>query len=306
MVIAKEESIRAAAERLGLSPATLSSRLASFEQSLDTQLFIRERSHLRLTPEGVRLYQNGQEILSDYQRMVKQMELVSGDTLHSLRIGIIGSEFPFHIGPYLDLVNLRNPDIHIDLLDDNAFSLEEDLLSGEIDLCIGPMMTSFRHEEIVCQTIAPPHSSVILPLTHPLSQSESISIQQLEGETFLLYPENRCDVIRRFQLSNLDASLKHYSIAETRTSGFYLNNLVPVGKGIMISPFHAPVDMPRCILRPLTDLSFPAPDSILHLKNPRQKELKTFIADFLSFVRDSSHSGWTQTISLGSSREPAK
>lgn len=291
MVIAQERSIKKAAQKLSLSPATLSSRLSAFESELGVQLFARSRSALTLTDAGTRLCRNAEEILSEYHHIAHEMEIVSSNELHSLRIGIIGNEMPFHLGPYLDIVNLRNPHVRIELLDEQSFSITEGLLSGDIDLCLGPMMTTFHHEDIICQTIAPPHSSVILPLTHPLAYADSVSLSQLNRETFILTPACRCPAVREFQLANIRAALTHYEFYESETSSQFAAYLVPVGKGLLLSPFHDPIHLPRCIRRPLTDLPHPAPDCILYLKKPYQKELRSFITDFMKFVRESDDTG---------------
>lgn len=288
MIIADEQSIRKAAGRLSLPPATLSSRLAVFERDLDTQLFIRERSALSLTDAGNRLYHNGAEILADYHQTLRQMELAGSNVLTELRIGVIGNEMPFHLGPYLDIVNRRNPNIHIDILDESCFSLPDSLLTGEIDLCLGPILTGFRHEDIICQTIAPSHSSVLIPISHALAQSDTISIHQLEGETFILFPEKTNPYIRNFQLANLKDSLRKYDIYDSETGGSYTGCMVPVGKGLLFTPFHDPVHLPHVILRPLTDLPHPAPSSLMYRKNPPRSDLKPLVTDFMRFVKENN------------------
>lgn len=288
IIIAEEQSIRNASVRLNLAPATLSSRLSVFERDLNTQLFRREHGSLTLTDAGARLYHNASEILSHYHDILQQMKAVSTSSLHSLRIGIIGSELPFHLGPYLDIINQQNPDIHIDLLDDSAFRLPDSLLSGDVDLCLGPVPSTFDHEDIICQSVAPPHSGVLMPISHPLAQAETISIHQLEKETFILFPEERSPLLREFQMTNLRTSLHSFEVYNSDSAGSYIQYMVPIGKGLLITPFHDPVYLRNCIRRPLTDLPCSAPDSILYLRNPYQKELKPFISGFMKFMRDTN------------------
>lgn len=288
LLIAQEKSIKKAAEKGGTAPTTLSSRLSVLEKEAGTSLFIRSRAALELTEEGRRFYKQAEEIVSSYHRLTEQMRQVSSEEPHSLRIGIIGCEIPFHLGPYLDILNLRYPHISLHLVDETHFSFPESLLSGDVDLIMGPVMNHFHHDDIIRHTIAPPHSGIYLPAGHPLAKNDFLSLSELEDQTFILYPDSRSRGIREFQLKNLSAVLRNYKTYDSDTSPMFLNYLVPVGKGLLLTPFHTPRDAPKCVYLPVTDIPAPAPDSVLYLKNLQKKEIKSILGDFMKFVKENT------------------
>lgn len=68
--VAAEGSIKAAAEKLGVTPPTLSEHISQLERELKVQLFLRQHRKLVLTPEGTRLYQHAREMFEAGQRLI--------------------------------------------------------------------------------------------------------------------------------------------------------------------------------------------------------------------------------------------
>lgn len=88
--IASCGSIKAAAEKLKLSPPTLSEHLAQLERDLDVQLFIRHHRRLELTTQGQRLFTHAKQMFEAGQRMI---DVVSPIPLGSypISVGLIPS-----------------------------------------------------------------------------------------------------------------------------------------------------------------------------------------------------------------------
>ncbi|MFH1018857.1 MAG: LysR family transcriptional regulator [Pseudomonadota bacterium] len=68
--IAREGSIKAAAQKLDLSSPTLSGHLSQLEEDLKITLFFRQHRRLKLTPEGTRLFQTVRSLFETGQRLV--------------------------------------------------------------------------------------------------------------------------------------------------------------------------------------------------------------------------------------------
>jgi DNA-binding transcriptional LysR family regulator len=68
--IAAAGSIKEAADRLELSPSTISTHLAQLEEDLEVQLFFRQHRKLALTPEGNRLFLRAKEMFEAGQRLL--------------------------------------------------------------------------------------------------------------------------------------------------------------------------------------------------------------------------------------------
>lgn len=88
--IAAAGSIKTAAERLNLSPSTLSEHLSQLEISLNIKLFQRQPRKLLLTPEGARLFQCARQMFETGKRYI---DVISPTALgcYPVAIGIVQS-----------------------------------------------------------------------------------------------------------------------------------------------------------------------------------------------------------------------
>ncbi len=288
VIIAQQKSIKKASELLSVSPATLGARLSSFEDSLGISLFDRQRDGLSLTESGNRLYSNALAIVSRYQSLKTELQFLNQEEYHTLRIAIVGSGMPFYLGPYLDLISKKNPEIHLDLMDDSTYSIQEGLLSEKIDLYFAPAMGHIPLEGIVRQSLTVAHQYVIMPLFHPLARNSSVTLKELEGETFILYPETGESCIRDFQLENLKAAGIRFSTYESDTSTLFYQLLVPIGKGLLLTPIHAMGEVPNCTTLPVSDITYPAPNTMFYKRGCTKPEIQNFVTGFTRFIKENS------------------
>ncbi|MGE0174216.1 MAG: LysR family transcriptional regulator [Oligoflexales bacterium] len=78
-------SIKIAAEKLGLSPSTLSEHLSQLEQDLDVKLFDRQHRKISLTREGARLFNSARQMFESGKRFI---DVVSPKGLGSYPVSI--------------------------------------------------------------------------------------------------------------------------------------------------------------------------------------------------------------------------
>lgn len=284
--VAKYGSIKKAAQALGLSSATLCTRLLRFEEHLGTPLFLRSGQTLRLTAAGEHLLPGAAEILTDYRRVVQEVRSTSAHYYHRLRIAITGSNMPLYLGPFLDQLNLTYPDIQLDLLDDSRWGIGEGIQSGEVDIYFAPVMSDFDCRGLAKHSISFSTQYIILPKTHPLAERTMVSIRELDGEQFLLYPKTAGPAIREFQLRNLNASGIRYTAYESNTSVVFYKLLIPVGKGLLLRPSSMMDLPPNCVCLPITDLPYPATTCFFYDKSNPNPDVTAFSRDFPEYVKE--------------------
>lgn len=295
-IIAKHLSIKKAAEELHLSPATLSSRLNNFEKSLGTTLFLRGSSSLSLSPSGKKLLSDAVSITLSIQKLKKDIQTTPLTELQHLKIMVVGFGLPFFLGPFLDIISQKNPDLQLDIVDDSYCSIKEGLKDNTIDLAFAPTMTHSPLDGIMRHPIAAPHQYILLPQSHPLADAPSVSMKDLEDETFIIYPEKAETILRDFQLDNLKKSGIRFKTYESDTSSSFYQLLVPIGKGIILTPFHASMDVPNSRNIPIRDISYAAPSTLLYAKDNVRVETKQFITDFLNFGKEVMSNDHRKTI----------
>ncbi len=281
--IAETGSLTAASGELGISVATLSARLRSFESSLGVQLFRREGKALLLTDVGRCLLGNAGDILTRYRMISENLKALTEHRYEQLTFAA-DAPFPLHLGPLLDKLNLSNPSVILRLLDANSLDLWEALRSGSVDLAFLTVPENIIPEEFDRYRIAGPTQFAVLPAGHPLINRPSVSLSELDGETFLLYAEASNAFARAFQTANLEAAGISYSVYDHDIAQSLIQFLVPVGKGILITPYYL-TDLPASVQLPLTDIPFPALPWMISARDPGNSDVPRFIREFFAFAK---------------------
>lgn len=285
IAIAQHGSLKKAAYHLDLSVATLSARLIRFEEHLGVQLFTRTGATMLLTDAGRQLLPNATEILSQYRQLKHSMHRAQEHSYHKLRIAITGSSLPLHLGPFLDQLILKHPKMQLDLLDDSQWSITDGLLFGDADVYFTPATPTPVSRNLVRHVIGSPGEFVLLPKSHRLADRSMISIRELDGEQFILYPKTAESAIRDFQLNNLRDSGIRYSLYESDTSVLFRKLLVPIGKGLLLYP-HMMDLPPNTVCIPVTDLPHHTSICFYYHKNNSNPDVLAFVQDYLAYAKE--------------------
>jgi LysR family transcriptional regulator, transcriptional activator of nhaA len=86
-VTAEEGSVKAAAERLGITQPTVSEQIRSLERTLSVQLFERSGGNIRLTPAGRSAYEHTSQMFLAGQRLVETLGKAE-ENHTTLRVGV--------------------------------------------------------------------------------------------------------------------------------------------------------------------------------------------------------------------------
>lgn len=285
VTIAQQGSLKKAAGTLGTSVATLSARLIRFETHLGTQLFIRSGTSMELSDSGKNLLPNALEILSRYQAIRQDMHRAQAHSYHQLRIAVTGSSLPLHLGPFLDKLILDHPNMQLEILDDSRYGIVDGLTSGAVDLYFAPVTDETFPKNLVRQYIASPGEFVLLPKSHPLADRSMISIRELDGECFIMYPQTAEPAIRDFQLRNLrDSGIRH-TLYDSGTAVLFSKLLVPIGKGLLL--YTHTIDLPpNTVCIPVTDLPHHTAICFFYHRNSTNPDVTAFVNDYLKFAKE--------------------
>lgn len=185
VAIAECGKVADAAKVLHVSQPALSAALAQLEDIWKTQLFIRHKAQgVSLTASGELLLQHTRHLLQqahsleDYARGLN--EQVSGD----IRIGCFSTLGPLYIPRLLQQAQTDYPALKIQVLEGDLEKLESHLLSGQLELALSYSLD--QHARIHYEPLAECSPYVLLPAAHPLCLHESLSLEQLCEEPFIL------------------------------------------------------------------------------------------------------------------------
>ena len=135
LAIARHKNITKAAQELHVSQQNLSIYLKRLEQYYQVTLFER-KPRLKLTPAGEILLSEAMKIQEIQQNIQQQLEQFSAKK--HLTVGCCRARIPylmgfFHIPDY----SSQHPDVEIHIVENNSVSLEQLLLSKQLDFFIG-------------------------------------------------------------------------------------------------------------------------------------------------------------------------
>lgn len=254
LALAETGSIRAAATRLGISPTTLSERVSALEAHLCVRLLNRGSRGTELTEQGKLYLVDARKLLSNWQSILQQVQPLDTRPVHFLRMAFQEKALPPVVGRFLDQFLIRHPDITPSMYNDQEIGIAEGLGRGMVDLYFAYSPQEAFCADLVRRPVFHTRLGALVPNNHSLAWKKSISLSELDGETFLIYPETRETSLRERELDALRSSGIRYSLFEGHASPLYYALLVQMGQGVAICPMLLRGHFPRyTTLLPLTD-----------------------------------------------------
>lgn len=188
--VARERHFGHAAERCFVSQPTLSVAVKKLEDELGVTLFERGKNEVTVTPVGERIVAQAHRALEEAEA-VRQIADEGKDQLRGpLRLGAI-----YTIGPYL-LPNLvpvmreSSPDMPLIVQENYTAALAEALRHGDLDVII--ISLPFNEPGVATEALYDEPFVVVLPSSHPWQERETVSANELAGETVLLLGAGHC------------------------------------------------------------------------------------------------------------------
>lgn len=186
--VAMSSNFRKAAEKLKIKQPTLTSQIATLEESLGTQLFERSRAGTLLSPAGRDLLPMAKQVLEQYQQLIDQ----AGDSVRELsgtfKIGVSPTIGPYLFPQVLPKLHKRYPKLKLHVREAVPKELERGLDRGDYDFIL-TMLPVISSENRVRPLFIEP-IELVAALDHPLSKLDRIKGTDLLGEEVLTIDEN--------------------------------------------------------------------------------------------------------------------
>lgn len=171
----------AAAERTHISQPALSRSMQRLEAELGASLFARTKNSVELNEAGLLALEHAQGILRDVARMREAL-----DGLRARRSMLrVGTCAPAPLWRLMPAIAERRPDLVANPETMPVAELERRLLDGTLDFAIVPHRP--EGEGVRSAVLMREDLCAFLPKGHPLAGRASLSLAELDGETFLLY-----------------------------------------------------------------------------------------------------------------------
>lgn len=184
--VAQKEHVTQAAEELHVAQSAVSRQIHQLEEELGVHLFMQKGRNLQLTPVGQLFCKRVESILKDLDKAVIEVHEFLDPEQGEIRIG-----FPHSLGIHLipSVVaefKQRYPNVKFRFKQGMFPSLIRDVISAEVDLAfISPFPE--KHEQVEGEVMLTEELYAILPPNHPLAKEESIKLNELKEDKFVLF-----------------------------------------------------------------------------------------------------------------------
>ena len=283
--VAREKSIRKAAEKLAITSTALNRRILQIEDEIGQPLFERLASGVRLNTAGELFVQHIRAQQADLARVQSQLADLSGMRRGHVRV-TSGAEALRHFLPdVIARYRSEHSAVTFDISRQHGEAAEAALASLETDLAL--LFEPIRHGDF--QTVATTRQAVycFMTETHDLAELKTIRLHHLI-DTPVILPTTHSGIRQLLNVGLIRRNINLAAMLETDSQEFtqnYIHNERVIG-------FQIPIGLPPNMAdgRPVDGLvarpidSQDVPQGTLHIGHLRSRVLPVAAAKFMDLM----------------------
>lgn len=220
-------SFSRAAEALGYTQSAMSQMIASLEEELSIKLFNRFRTGAKLTIEGAELYPYIERAVYQYQAAQEKAREIRGLETGVIRMGTLASISAHWLPSILKQFQQQYPKVKFVIHQGDYTSIQEWIKTGAVDFGFVTPKAVSGLETVVLKEGA---MLAVLPQDHPLAQKETIALEELAQEPFILLEEGHYyEPLEAFRAVGVLPNVKY-----TIHDDYAIMTMVEAGLGVSI------------------------------------------------------------------------
>ena len=185
--VVEHKNLVTAADRIGLTQPSVTKRLHNLESEIGGPLFDRSGREMVLTSAGKQFYRRAKRIEQEYLQAKEEMRHLTTAGLDTLRVGA-GPLFHLRYAPIVfSKLHQEYPTLQLELWADINERTIPMLAAGDLDVVLGTL--DFPADEVGLMSIpvTTVEQAVVLPPDSPLLATHSVSIENIEELSWVLY-----------------------------------------------------------------------------------------------------------------------
>lgn len=186
-VLAEELHFGRAAERLRIAQPALSMHIRTLEDHLGMRLFERKSRTVILTPAGNELFRHARQLLADAEQALVATRRAHRGLGGHLTIGFVHSLAYVALPPLVAGFRRAYPDVELTLQELTVYDQRDAILGRSID--VGLVRSPIRHHSIRNHILKQEHFAVAVPEGHCLANRQSVQLEELAAEDFVMFPD---------------------------------------------------------------------------------------------------------------------
>lgn len=180
--VAEHGSFSRAAVELSISQSALTEAIKELEGHLGVKLFERRRRGVDATHEGHVFLRHARTILMEISNAEMSLAGAAARMSGVLNIGVTSLTSGYILSDLLSRFRRAQPEVEVSAVEDSAEYLEHLLVGGELDVAVMLVGALRNPQSLHAELLAVSPYRLWLPLGHPLSAQESISLEDLAKE----------------------------------------------------------------------------------------------------------------------------
>ena len=233
VAVAEKGSVSGAAHTLSISQPAITEAIKDLEHDLGVTLFERHSRGLNTTFKGHQFLRHAKSILTSVSDARRTFSSEDNTGKGTLQLGVTSLVAGYVLSDILARYRRANPNVTVTAIEDNGEYLEHLLIGGELDVAV--MVISNLRDRMALQAeileVSP--YRLWLPLGHPLSTQQSISLSDVTSEPLIMLT---VDEIEEATVKLLSALGQKPQIAFRTRSVEAVRSLVATGAGVSLLP----------------------------------------------------------------------
>jgi DNA-binding transcriptional LysR family regulator len=185
--VAKMQHMTLAAEVLNISQPALSRSVSRLENELGVPLFDRQGRSIILNRYGQVFLKHVNTILSEYEESKREIQNIINPEKGEISLGFLHTLGASHVPDLIKNFSRKYPGIRFQLHQNSTNILMNQLISGEIDLCMS--YPTENYPQIEWTQLLNEELFIIVPAGHWLSEYKEIDLKLIENEPLISFKE---------------------------------------------------------------------------------------------------------------------
>lgn len=182
--VARRLSFTKAAEELFITQPAVTKHIRGLEEHFKTKLFERKGNSIQLTESGKTLLHYTKTLEQTYSSLEQEMYALSGVTKGTLTIGSSTTLAQYVLPELLADFRNTNKEVALQLISGNTEYIEQELLSGKMDL--GFIEGETRNKQIKYLPFRKDELLLVGRIDHPLAKKKTLKISDIQSTRFIM------------------------------------------------------------------------------------------------------------------------
>ena len=187
VIVAEEQNVTRAAERLHVSQPPLSRQIRDLEDELGVELFRRSAKSLALTEAGKIFLIEARAVLLRVDKAVETVRMVARRDRGSLRIGYAPSLTAEFLPRALRLFEAERPGVRVALHDLSSEECLQRIADGKLDLALTVPRRGLRDKSLKFEPLTRYAILCAVGLDHPFAKKRAVTLAEIRQQKLMVY-----------------------------------------------------------------------------------------------------------------------